>query len=93
MFTCTWGQYAQVLITYIVLVSGNYRRGSMFDVFIDMLKLFTLWKPDWLYETMPHIYSATGFAVIFHLDTPAGIGSGALLCVFRLIMNTHPDST
>jgi hypothetical protein len=86
MSSCTWGQYAKVLITYIVLVGGKYWRGSVFDIFINMLKLFTLWKPDWLYETMPHIYLVTGFAVISHLDTPAGIGSGALLLISALLI-------
>ena len=53
----------------------------MVDIVLGIFKLATKWKPDWLYETMPYIYSATGLGTIFHFGAPAGYGSGALLLI------------
>jgi nitrate reductase gamma subunit len=44
-----------------------------------MLKILTKWKPDWLYEAMPYVYSVAGIAAILYFDTPAGYGAGVLL--------------
>jgi len=44
-----------------------------------MLELLIKWKPDWLYQAMPYIYSLAGLAAIYHFDTPPGYGAGALL--------------
>ena len=51
----------------------------MADIVLNMLKILTKWKPDWLYEAMPYIYSVAGLAAIIYFDIPAGYGSGALL--------------
>jgi len=51
-----------------------------------MLKILTKWKPDWLYEAMPYIYSAAGFSAILYIDTPAGYGAGALLLFATLLI-------
>ena len=50
----------------------------MVDIVLSMFKLLTKWKPDWLYEATPYIYSVTGLGTIFHFGAPAGYGSGAL---------------
>ena len=76
-----------MLATYIVLVSGTIYRGStMADITLNMLKLLTKWKPDWLYEVMPYIYSVAGLAVILHFGTPAGYGAGALLLMAAFLI-------
>lgn len=76
-----------MLVTYIVLVSETIYRGStMADLTLNMLKLLTKWKPDWLYEIMPYIYSVAGFAAILHFGTVAGYGAGALLLVASLLI-------
>jgi hypothetical protein len=46
-----------------------------------MLELLIKWKPDWLYQAMPYIYSLAGLATIYHFNTPLGYGAGALLLV------------
>ena len=51
----------------------------MLDIISSLLKVFAKWKPDWLYELMPYIYSLAGVAAIFHFDTVAGYGAGILL--------------
>ena len=51
----------------------------MIDMFSGVLKMITRWKPDWLYELMPYIYSMSGIAAIFYFDTVAGYGAGGLL--------------
>ena len=58
----------------------------MIDIVLGMFKLVTKWKPDWLYETMPYIYSVTGLGTIFHFGAPAGYGSGALLLTAALLI-------
>ena len=58
----------------------------MADIFLNLLKTLTKWKPDWLYEAMPYIYSAAGIAAIFHFDTPAGHGAGILLLFAALLI-------
>jgi len=58
----------------------------MTDLFLNMLKLQTKWKPDWLYEAMPYIYLVAGVAAILHFDAPAGYGSGALLLSATLLI-------
>lgn len=45
-----------------------------------------MWLPDWLYEALPFLYLAAGFAAIFHFDTPAGYGVGALLLLAALLI-------
>jgi hypothetical protein len=63
-----------------------YRRSAMADIFLNMLKLLTKWKPVWLYETMPYIYSVAGFSAVLYFDTPAGDGAGALLLIAALLI-------
>ena len=76
-----------MLATYIVLVSGTIYRGStMADITLNMLKLLTKWKPDWLYEVMPYIYSVAGLAAILHFGTPVGYGAGALLLMAAFLI-------
>ena len=58
----------------------------MTDLFLNMLKILTKWKPDWLYEAMPYIYSVAGLAAIFHFDTSPGYGAGALLLFSALLI-------
>lgn len=38
-----------------------------------------MWKPDWLYEFMPYVYSLAGIAAMYHFDTFEGYGAGVLL--------------
>ena len=56
------------------------------EILLRMVRLFTMWKPDWLYESMPYIYMVTGLAAIFHFDTPIGYGSGALLLIAAFLI-------
>jgi hypothetical protein len=56
------------------------------DIFLGLLKILAKWKPDWLYEAMPYIYSVAGIAAIFHFDSPAGYGAGALLLFAALLI-------
>jgi len=56
------------------------------DIFLNMLKILTKWKPDWLYEAMPYIYSLAGLAAILHFDTPAGYGAGVLFLFSALLI-------
>ena len=58
----------------------------MADIFLNMLKLLTKWKPAWLYEAMPYVYSLAGLAAILHFDTPAGYGAGTLLLFAALLI-------
>jgi hypothetical protein len=58
----------------------------MFDIILNMLKLSTRWKPDWLYEAMPYVYLLAGLATILYFDSPTGYGSGALLLVAVLMI-------
>ena len=58
----------------------------MSDLFLNMLKLLTKWKPDWLYEAMPCIYSVAGLAAIIYFDMPTGYGSGALLLFAAILI-------
>jgi hypothetical protein len=56
--------------------SGNI---SMLEIISSLLKVLAKWKPDWLYELMPYIYTLAGIAAIFHFDTVAWFGAGILL--------------
>ena len=58
----------------------------MVDLFLNMLRLFSKWKPDWLYEKMPYVYSVAGLAAIYHFDAPVGYGAGALLLLAALLI-------
>lgn len=58
----------------------------MADIFLNMLKLLTKWKPDWLYDAMPYIYLVAGLATIVHFGTPAGYGAGAFLLIATLLI-------
>jgi nicotinamide riboside transporter PnuC len=51
------------------------------DIVLNMLKLLTRWKPDWLYEVIPYIYMVAGLATIFYFDSTAGYVSGTLFLV------------
>jgi hypothetical protein len=46
---------------------------------------FSIWWPDWLYESMPFIYAVAGLVTMLHFDTPAGYGVGALLLLAALL--------
>ena len=58
----------------------------MLDICLCMLKLFIKWKPDWLYEAMPCVYSVTGIVTICYFDTSVGYGAGALLLTAALMI-------
>ena len=58
----------------------------MSDIVLNLFKLLTKWKPDWLYEIMPYIYSVAGLAAILHFGTPAGYGAGALLLIAAFLI-------
>ena len=51
------------------------------DIVLNMLKLLTRWKPDWLYEAMPYVYLVTGLATIFYFGSTAGYVSGTLFLI------------
>jgi len=51
-----------------------------------MLKLLIKWKPDWLYEAMPYIYSVAGIVTLYYFGTPVGYGAGALLLTAALLI-------
>jgi len=53
----------------------------MFEMVFDMIRLFTRWKPDWLYELMPYLYMITGTTAILLFDTTIGHVSGLLLII------------
>jgi len=63
-----------------------YRISTVADIFLNILKLLTKWKPGCLYETMPYIYSVAGLVAILYFDIPAGYGSGALLLFSALLI-------
>ena len=56
-----------------------------------MLNHLTKWKPDWLYKIMPIIYFVAGLAVILIVDSPPGLGAGAVLllaaCLIWMMRN------
>ena len=58
----------------------------MAEIFLNLLKLLTKWKPDWLYKAMPYIYSVAGLVTILHFGSPAGYGAGALLLFAALLI-------
>lgn len=58
----------------------------MSDILLRLFKLLTRWKPDWLYELMPYIYSIAGIAAILHFGTPAGYGAGVLLLIAAFLI-------
>lgn len=51
------------------------------DIILNLLKLLTKWKPDWLYEAMPYLYMVTGLVTMLYFDSTAGYVSGALFMV------------
>jgi hypothetical protein len=51
------------------------------DMILNLLKLLTKWKPDWLYEAIPYLYMVTGVVTILYFNSPAGNFSGALFLV------------
>ena len=53
---------------------------------MGMLKLSIKWKPDWLYEAMPCVYSVTGIVTICYFNTSVGYGAGALLLTASLMI-------
>ena len=60
---------------------------AMAEIFLSVPKPLTKWnkwKPRWLYEAMPFIYSVVGLTMILYFGTPAGYGAGALLLVASL---------
>lgn len=59
----------------------------MAEIFLNIPKPLTQrnkWKPRWLYEAMPFIYSIAGLTMILYFGTPAGYGVGALLLITAL---------
>lgn len=58
----------------------------MADMFLRLLVLLSKWKPEWLYEVMPFVYLFTGFVVIYHFDSVAGYGAGALLLMAAFLI-------
>ena len=59
----------------------------MAEIFLNISKPLTQrnkWKPRWLYEAMPFIYSVAGLTMIFYFGTPAGYGAGAMLLITAL---------
>ena len=56
----------------------------MAENFLNISKPLTQrnkWKPQWLYEAMPFIYSVAGLTMILYFGTPSGYGAGALLLI------------
>jgi len=80
------GMYNRGVILFSNTPDNDYPRSAMADIFLNMLKLLTKWKPDWLYDAMPYIYLVAGLATIFHFGTPAGYGAGALLLIATLLI-------
>ena len=56
-----------------------YQGDTVTDLFLGFLKLSAKWKPDWLYESMPYIYSVIGLTTIYYLASPLGYMAGILL--------------
>ena len=61
------------------------------EIVLNLLKMLTRWKPDWLYEAMPYLYLGTGLVTILYFDSTAGYVSGSLflaavlsICVMRI---------
>jgi hypothetical protein len=46
----------------------------------------TMWIPNWLYNSLPYIYSIIGMLAIFYADHPVGHGSGVLLILTTLLI-------
>jgi len=55
------------------------------EILFKMVRLCTMWKPDWLYESMPYIYMVTGISAMLYFDIPIGYWSGALL-IFAAVL-------
>jgi len=51
------------------------------DMILNLLKLLTKWKPEWLYEAMPYLYMVTGLVTMLYFDSAAGYVSGALFMI------------
>ena len=58
----------------------------MLDILSSMLRLFTMWKPNWLYEAMPYVYLDAGLATIYYFDMLLGYGSGILLLIAAFLI-------
>jgi hypothetical protein len=58
----------------------------MIEILFGMIRLFTKWKPDWLYESMPYIYMVSGVAAMLYFDIPIGFWSGVLLVVAAVLI-------
>ena len=58
----------------------------MLEICSSMLKLFIKWKPDWLYEAMPCVYSVAGIVTIYSFGSSVGHGAGALLLTAALMI-------
>ena len=46
------------------------------DRVLNLLKLLTKWKPDWLYEAMPCLYLVIGLVVMLFLVQPPVMSQG-----------------
>lgn len=51
------------------------------DMILNLLKLLTKWKPDWLYEAIPYLYLVTGVMTMLYFNSTAGYVSGGLFLV------------
>ena len=51
------------------------------DIILNLLKLLTKWKPDWLYEAIPYLYLVTGVMTMLYFNSTAGYVSGGLFLV------------
>ena len=51
------------------------------DMMLNLLKLLTKWKPDWLYEAIPYLYLVTGVVAMLYFNSTAGYFSGALFLI------------
>jgi len=61
-------------------------RIAVADLFLRLLNLLAKWKPDWLYESMPYVYTTAGITTIYYFGTPPGYMAGTLLlCAAFLI--------
>jgi uncharacterized membrane protein YkvI len=58
----------------------------MVEILFRMVRLCTMWKPDWLYELMPYIYMVAGISAMLHFDKPVGYWSGAILIVAAILI-------
>ena len=45
-----------------------------------------MWLPDWLYKSLPYIYSLMGMLTIYYAKHPVGYVSGVLLILTALLV-------